>query len=277
MKYKGNLSGKIGIYSLLIVIAIIMIFPFYWMIITSLQPLGAIYKFPPEFWPENPTAENYQAIFGKFDFLRFTLNSLFVTTVAAVGQLFTCSLAGFAFARMKFKGKELFFGLILATMMVPVEVVIIPEFLLMNQLGWVNSYLPILIPSFLVGATGIFLMRSFFENVPRELEEAAAIDGAGAFKIYWKVFMPLSRSPLSALFIISYLINWNALLRPLVYLNEKVLFTLPLALTTFKGEYESQWNYLLAGAVVSVIPILVVYLLMQKQFIEGITNTGLKG
>jgi len=277
MKYKENIPGKIGVYILLIVIAIIMVFPFYWMIITSLQPLEAIYKFPPEFWPKNPTLDNYSSIFGRFNFLGFTLNSLFVTTVAAVGQLFTCSLAGFAFARMKFRGKEIFFGLILATMMVPVEVVIIPEFLLMNQLGWVNSYLPILIPSFLVGATGIFLMRSFFENVPKELEEAAAIDGAGAFKIYWKVFMPLSRSPLSALFIISYLINWNALLRPLVYLNEKAMFTLPLALTTFQGEYDAQWNYLLAGAVVSVIPILIVYLLMQKQFIEGITNTGLKG
>lgn len=273
----GNVLKKIFLYILLITIAIVMIFPFYWMVITSLQPLSAVYKYPPEFFPSQPTFDNYKTIFSRFNFLRFTLNSLFVATTAALGQLFTCSIAGFAFARMKFKGKELFFGLILATMMVPVEVVIIPEFLLMKSFGWIDTYLPLIVPSFLVGSTGIFLMRSFYENVPMELEEAAVIDGASPFRVYWNVFLPLARTPLSALFIISFLINWNDLLRPLVYLNTREKFTLPLALASFQGEYSAQWNYLLAGAVVSVIPILIVYLLMQKQFIEGITSTGLKG
>lgn len=274
---KNTIFSKIFLYLLLILIAIIMIFPFYWMFITSLQPVQAVYKYPPEFFPSHPTWDNYKEIFTKFNFMRYTLNSLFVATLAALGQLFTCSITGFAFARMHFKGKELLFGLILATIMVPVEVVIIPEFLLMKWFGWINTYLPLIVPSFLIGTTGIFLMRSFYENVPIELEEAAVIDGATPFQVYWRVFVPLSRTPLSALFIISFLINWNDLLRPLIYINSVEKFTLPLALINFQGEYSAQWNYLLAGAVVSVIPILVVYLLMQKQFIEGITSTGLKG
>ena len=273
---KGKMN-RITVYTILILISVIMVFPFYWMIVTSLQPLKAVYKYPPEFIPSEPTLENYRVIFGKYSFLRYTFNSLFVATTAAFGQLFTCSLAGFAFARMRFVGKEIFFGLLLATMMVPIEVVIIPEFLLMNTFGWIDTYLPLIVPSFLVGSTGTFLMRSFYENVPKELEEAAVIDGAGPFRVYWNVFLPLSRSSLSALFIISFLINWNAMLRPLIYLNDQKKFTLPLALISFMGEYSAQWNYLLAGAVVSVLPIFIVYVLMQRQFIEGITSTGLKG
>jgi len=161
--------------------------------------------------------------------------------------------------------------------MVPIEVVIIPEFLLMAKLGWINTYLPMIVPSFLIGTTGVFLMRSFYENVPKELEEAAVVDGATPFVIYWRIFLPVSKASLSALFIISFLINWNAFLRPLIYLNSKHLYTLTLGLISFVGEFSALWNFLLAGAVVSVVPIFTVYLIMQKQFIEGITSTGVKG
>lgn len=247
------------------------------MLNVSLLPLKAVYADPPQFIAKNPTLHNYAEIFLKYDFLRFTANSLFIATTAGLGQLFTCSLAGFAFARMRFKGKEFLFGLILATIMIPVEVVIIPEFLLMGKLGWIDTYLPMIIPSFLIGTTGVFLMRSFYENIPRELEEAAVMDGAKPFMIYWHIFLPLSRASLSALFIISFLINWNAFLRPLVYLNTKKLYTLTLGLVSFVGEFSALWNYLLAGAVISVIPIFIVYLIVQRQFIEGITSTGVKG
>lgn len=268
---------KIILYTVLILIAFVNIFPFYWMLNVSLQPLEAVYADPPEFIAKQPTLDNYKAIFGKYNFMRFTGNSLFISLTAALGQLLTCSLAGFAFARMKFPGKELLFSLILATIMVPIEVVIIPEFLLMGKLGWINTYLPMIIPSFLIGTTGVFLMRSFYENVPKELEEAAVVDGATPFAIYWRIFLPVSSASLSALFIISFLINWNAFLRPLVYLNTKKLYTLTLGLVSFVGEFSAQWNFLLAGAVVSVVPIFTVYLIMQKQFIEGITSTGVKG
>ena len=268
---------KTFLYIVLILIAIVNIFPFYWMLNISLQPLEAVYADPPQFIPETPTLDNYAQIFLKYNFMRFTFNSLFISLTSALGQLLTCSLAGFAFARMKFPGKEVLFGLILATIMVPIEVVIIPEFLLMGKLGWIDSYLPMIVPSFLIGTTGVFLMRSFYENIPKELEEAAVVDGAKPFAIYRMIFLPLSGASLSALFIISFLINWNAFLRPLVYLNTKKLYTLTLGLVSFVGEFSAQWNFLLAGAVVSVVPIFTVYLLMQKQFIEGITSTGVKG
>lgn len=272
-----TISHKIILYCILILFAVVAVFPFYWMLNVSLQPLEAVYADPPEFLAKNPTLDNYREIFSKYNFLRFTINSLFIATTAAVGQLFTCSLAGFAFARMKFPGRELLFGLILATIMVPIEVVIIPEFLLMAKLGWIDTYLPLIVPSFLIGTTGVFLMRCFYENVPKELEEAAVVDGAKPFAIYRRIFLPVSKASLSALFIISFLINWNAFLRPLVYLNSKKLYTLTLGLVSFIGEFSALWNYLLAGAVISVIPIFTVYLIMQKQFIEGITSTGVKG
>lgn len=257
-----------------------MAFPFYWMLATSFKTLDAIYKYPPDFIPKfnwSVISENYYAVLFHYNFLRYTGNSLIVAVSSSVGQLVTCSLAGFAFARMVFKAKEVFFGLLIATMLIPVEVVIIPEFVFMAKLGWVGTYLPLIVPSFLVGSTGTFLLRSFFENVPKELEEAAVMDGAGPFWIYWKVFLPLARSPLSALFIITFLANWNDLLRPLVYLNEQNMFTLPLGLMTFIGQYSAQWNFLLAGAVVSIVPLLIVYFILQKQFIEGVAGIGIKG
>ncbi len=270
----------IFVYALLLLISIVMAFPFYWMLATSFKTLDAVYQYPPAFVPKLDWAvisENYYAVLFKYNFLRYTGNSMIIAVSSSVGQLVTCSLAGFAFARMLFRAKEFFFGLLIATMLIPVEVVIIPEFILMNTLGWIGTYLPMIVPSFLVGSTGTFLLRSFFENVPKELEEAAVVDGAGPFWIYWKVFLPLARAPLSALFIISFLANWNDLLRPLVYLNEQKMFTLPLGLISFIGEYTAQWNFLLAGAVVSIVPLLTVYFILQKQFIEGVAGVGIKG
>jgi multiple sugar transport system permease protein len=267
-------------YALLLMIGIVMAFPFYWMLATSFKTLDAVYEYPPGFVPKLDWAvisENYHAVLFKYNFLRYTGNSMLIATLASSGQLVTCSLAGFAFARMVFKAKEFLFALLIGTMLIPVEVVIIPEFVLMNKLRWVGTYLPLIVPSLLVGSTGTFLLRSFFENVPKELEEAAVVDGAGPFWIYWKVFLPLARSPLSALFIIAFLGNWNDLLRPLVYLNKQNMFTLPLGLISFVGEYTAQWNFLLAGAVVSIVPLLIIYFILQKQFIEGVAGVGIKG
>jgi multiple sugar transport system permease protein len=277
---KQSVQMTVVTYSILILVGIIMVFPFYWMLITSCKTLDAVYEYPPKFvlgidW--QTISENYHAVLFKYNFLRYTGNSVFIASLASIGQMLTCSLAGFAFARMNFKGKEIFFALIIGTMMVPVEIVIIPEFILMSKLGWVGTYLPMIVPSFLVGSTGTFLLRSFFENIPKELEEAAVMDGASAFRIYWQIFLPLARASLSALFIISFLVNWNDLLRPLVYLNKQSLFTLPLGLISFVGEYTARWNFLLAGAVVSIVPLLILYFFLQKQFIEGVAGVGIKG
>jgi multiple sugar transport system permease protein len=279
VKYK--IVKNITIYSILTIFAIIMVFPFLWMIINSFNTEQNIFRIPPSFIPDKlfkpDMFDNYSTVLSEYHFLRYTLNSLFVSFSAAFGQILTCSLAGFAFARMEFKGKNILFGLLLGTMMVPLQVTIIPEFLLMMKLGWLDTYLPLIVPSFLVGSFGTFLLREFYENIPKDLEDAAVIDGAGPFKLYWYVFLPLGKTPIATLFIIAFMNNWNALLRPILYISDDKLMTLPMALTQFQSQYGARWNLLLTGSFLAVIPLFIIYLFMQKYMVEGITHTGLKG
>jgi len=272
---------NISVYAILTIFAIVMVFPFFWMIVNSFNTEQNIFRIPPSFIPDKlfkpGMFDNYQVVLSQYHFLRYTFNSLFVSFSAAFGQILTCSLAGFAFARMNFKGKNVLFGLLLATMMVPLQVTIIPEFLLMMKLGWLDSYLPLIVPSFLVGSFGTFLLREFYENIPKDLEDAAVIDGAGPFKLYWYVFLPLGKTPIATLFIIAFMNNWNALLRPILYISSDNLMTLPMALTQFQSQYGARWNLLLTGSFLAVIPLFIIYLFMQKYMVEGITHTGLKG
>ncbi len=279
MSYKT--IKNISIYAILTIFAIVMVFPFFWMIVNSFNTEQNIFRIPPSFIPDKlfkpGMFDNYKIVLSQYHFLRYTFNSLFVSFSAAFGQILTCSLAGFAFARMNFKGKNVLFGLLLATMMVPLQVTIIPEFLLMMKLGWLDSYLPLIVPSFLVGSFGTFLLREFYENIPKDLEDAAVIDGAGPFKLYWYVFLPLGKTPIATLFIIAFMNNWNALLRPILYISSDNLMTLPMALTQFQSQYGARWNLLLTGSFLAVIPLFIIYLFMQKYMVEGITHTGLKG
>ena len=267
-------------YLILLVLAFITIFPFLWMLLTTFKSSKAIFAIPPVWIPDKLFKpgmwDNYVTVFTKHNFIRYTFNSVFVSFMAAAGQVITCSLAGFAFARMEFRGKNFFFGALLATSMVPVEVSIIPEFLMMIKLGWLNTYLPLIVPSFLTGAYGTFMLREFFANIPQDLEDAAAIDGASVFGIYYKIFLPLAGSALVTLFVLAFINNWNALLRPVFYISESHLRTLPLGLMAFKGAYESQWHLLLTGSVISIVPLLVLYIFAQRFIIEGIATTGLK-
>ena len=178
---------------------------------------------------------------------------------------------------MNFRGKNLIFSLLLMTMMVPVQVTIIPEFLLMMKLGWLDTFLPLIVPSFLVGSFGTFMYKEFFENVPKDLEDAAAIDGAGPFKMFFFVFFPLAKVQTVTLFIIAFMNNWNDLLRPVLYISSEKLMTITMALTQFQSEYEARWNYLLTGGVVAILPLLIVYMLLQRYVVEGMAHTGLKG
>ena len=267
-------------YLILLVFAFITIFPFLWMLLTTFKSSKAIFAIPPVWIPDKLFQpgmwDNYVTVFTKHNFIRYTFNSIFVSFMAAAGQVITCSLAGFAFARMEFRYKNFLFGALLATSMVPVEVSIIPEFLMMIKLGWLNTYLPLIVPSFLTGAYGTFMLREFFANIPQDLEDAAAIDGASVFGIYYKIFLPLAGSALVTLFVLAFINNWNALLRPVFYISESHLRTLPLGLMAFKGAYESQWHLLLTGSVISIVPLLVLYIFAQRFIIEGIATTGLK-
>ena len=267
-------------YTLLLFFAFITVFPFLWMLLTTFKSSRAIFAIPPTWMPDKLFKpgmwDNYVTVFTKHNFTRYTFNSIFVSFMAALGQVITCSLAGFAFARMQFRGKNFLFGALLATSMVPIEVSIIPEFLLMIKLDWINTYLPLIVPSFLTGAYGTFMLREFFANIPRDLEDAAAIDGASAFRIYYSVFIPLAGSALVTLFVLAFINNWNALLRPVFYISESHLRTLPLGLMAFKGAYESQWNLLLTGSVISILPLLILYIAAERFIVEGIATTGLK-
>ena len=268
------------VYLFLVGYAVVTLLPFAWMLITSFKPAGAVFELPPDFTPsllfsQTPFA-NYREILTRFSFDRYLANSLFVAGTAAAGQLVTCSLAGFAFARLRFVGRNLLFALVLSTMLVPVEVTIIPEFLLMVRLGWLDTYLPLIVPSLMIGAFGTFLLTEFFKTVPQDLEDAATLDGAGPIATYWHVFLPLARPALASLFVIAFITNWNELLRAVLYVSDSDLRTVPLGLTALQGQYESSWTLLMAGSVLSIGPMILVYLAAQRYIVRGFVTSGLK-
>ena len=285
-----EISRKMLSYVFLAVIAVFTIFPFVWMVSTSFKSQREIFVLPPQLIPDllfTPQMwDNYEEVLTRHNFIRYTFNSFIVATMAAIGQLITSSLAGFAFARMEFRGKNLLFAILLSTALIPVEVSIIPEFLLGAKVfdpllapigGWLDTYAPLIIPSFMVGTFGTFLMREFFSTIPKELEEAAIIDGASIFRVYLSVFLPLSVPAMTTLFLIAFINNWNELLRPVLYISNRDLRTLTMGLTSFQGAYEAQWNLLLAGSVISIVPLVIIYISAQRYIVEGIATTGLKG
>jgi multiple sugar transport system permease protein len=269
------------LYAVLTLAGIITLFPFLWMLLNSFNSESSIFSVPPRFIPDllgtKRAFDNYLTIFREFNWGRYTLNSLVVAGLSALGQILTCSLAGFAFAKMRFRGKNLIFALLLGTMMVPVQATIIPEFLIMMKLGWLDSYLPMIVPSALVGSFGTFMFKEFYENVPGSFIDAASIDGAGAFKIYSKIFIPMSGSQIATLFIISFMNSWNDLLRPILYVSSDQWQTVTQALTQFQSQYSARWNLILTGSVLSVLPLLVLYVFLQKYIIASSTSSGVKG
>ncbi len=278
-------------YVFLTLVALLMAFPFIWMVVTTFKSSGAIFTLPPVLVPDKlfqpDMFSSYQVLFDRYNFARYTFNSFHVSLMAAVGQLVTSSLAGFAFARLSFPGKNVLFGLLLATALVPLEVTIIPEYLLaigvfepiMQAVGgaWIDTVNPLIVPSFFVGTTGTFLLREFFRTIPRELEEAAVVDGATVFQIYRHIYMPLSMPAMVTLFLLAFINNWNALLRAVIYIKSPDLRTLPIGLTAFQSEFRSEWDLLLAGSVMTILPLVVIYIFMQRYITDGISTTGLRG
>lgn len=268
------------VYAMLMLFAFTTVFPFLWMISTTFKSKGAIFALPPALYPDllfKPGMwDSYIQVLTKYNFTRYIFNSLFVAGMAAIGQIFTASLAGFAFAKMEFRGKWFIFGLLLSTSMIPNEVVIIPEFLLMAKLGWLDTYLPLIVPSFLVGTLGTFMLREFFMSIPEELVDAALLDGASTLRIYWNIFLPLSMPAMTTLFLLAFISNWNELLRPVLYISTSSLRTVTIGITSFQNEYGAQWNLLLSGAVISILPLVIIYIFAQRYIVAGIATTGLK-
>lgn len=265
--------SKVLTYAVLTIGGFIMVFPFLWMISTSLKTGVDIYN--PSIIPKAVTFQNYVRVIENSNFLLWFKNSLIVAVITTLSVLWFDSLVGYSFAKLPFKGKNFIFILILSTMMIPTEMLIIPWYMMSNNLGWLNTYWSLLFPG-LTSAFGIFMMRQFFSGVPNELLEAARIDGLSEFGIYLKTALPLVKPALSALGIFTFLGNWNAFLWPVIAVDRTNIYTLPVGLALFSGESYNQWDLVMAAASLATIPVLIVFFIFQKQIIEGIHMTGLK-
>ncbi|MCY3834715.1 MAG: carbohydrate ABC transporter permease [Chloroflexi bacterium] len=263
-------------YLILVAGAFIMVFPFIWMMIASLMTAGEIQLRPPVWLPAEPQFRNYTELPQKIPIARLYFNSLFTSALIVFGVLLSSSLAGFAFAKYRFPGREFLFYLILATMMIPFFVTLIPVFFIVRQLGWIDTYQGLVAPG-LTSAYGIFLMRQFIITLPDELIDAARIDGASELRIFWRIIVPLVKPALATLGTFAFIGAWNNFLWPLLVLNSRELMTLPLGINSMKSLYADNTNLLMAGTAVAVIPMLVVFIFLQRYFIQGIALTGLKG
>lgn len=259
------------IYSL----ALATIVPFLWMVLTSVKGLNEIFAYPPTWWPQEWHIENYSNVFNAAPFARFYFNSVFVAVAVTLGQLITCSMAAFAFARLKFWGRDVLFFIFLGTMMIPYNVTMIPSFMVLHWLGWIDTYNALIVPG-LASAFGTFLLRQFFLGIPKELEEAAYIDGSSKLGVLWRIIMPLSRPALATLAIFTFMGVFNDFIWALVVINSEELTTVQLGLAIFRDRYLTQWDLLMAGSVAATLPILIVFFFAQKYFIKGITLSGMK-
>ena len=271
--------GRIITYIILIFAAVICLFPFLWMVSTSFKETSEIYKMPPDLLPTNPTVQNYIEGWKGADFGLFFKNSLFITIIATVGTVLSSAFVAYGFARFKARFSGLLFTILLATMMLPTQVTLIPQYLMYNKLGMVNTYFPLLIPSWLGGgAFNIFLFIQFFRTLPKELDEAAKIDGANSFQIFTKIMLPAVKPVMLAVLVMSLVYNWNDFFSPLIYLNDNKKFTIAIGLQFFKGSQGNvQIGQMMAMSLVALLPVLIIFAVCQKYFIQGIKMSGLKG
>jgi multiple sugar transport system permease protein len=267
----------------LIPVSALLLIPLAWMLVTSLETTAETHQFPPVLWPHDPQWHNYSQAVHAAPFFRFMLNSTFVAVVTVVTNLVFCSIAGYAFARLRFFGRGLLFGLLMATLMVPFQVTMIPEFLIVKWFGvhvWAQlgiDHLGALVVPNLATALGVFFLRQFFLTIPVELEEAARIDGTSRLGVLFKIVMPLSLPALSTLAALTFLDSWNSFLWPLIVVTSENHMTLPGGLTTFQGSHDTQWGLLMAANTLSLLPMLVVFFAAQRYFVRSVASTGLKG
>lgn len=274
---KDTLTMKFFVYMFLIAGAATMAIPYLWMLVTSIKPLHEIQAFPPSFIVREPTLEPYRDLFRMVPMMRYLFNSLYVAGMITLYIVFATSLAGYAFAKHRFWGRDKLFWIFVGSLMIPWQVNIIPGFVITRNLGWLNTYRGLIIPSMAWCAFGIFLNRQFIYSIPNDLIEAAKIDGCSEFMIYRKVILPLIKPVMATLAIFTFLQQWNNFVWPLVIIHRSEMRTIPLALAVLTGQFGANFGMVMAGAVVATLPMLVVYLLFQKYIIKGVTMTGLKG
>jgi multiple sugar transport system permease protein len=267
---------QLPLHLLLLVGGLFMALPFIWMVLSSFKPLGEIFMQPPKLFPIDWAPENYPNALSTANFPQAFWNSLYIAVTVVAISLLTSAMAAYAFARIRFLGSNPLFMIFLATLMVPGQLTVIPLYLIMGWLGWVDTHLALIVPPALFNAFGVFLLRQYVRGIPLELEEAAAIDGAGKIRIFATIILPLLRTPLTALGIFTFLAQWNNFFYALIFLNTEEYFTLPLFLQSFRGQYSSDWTALMAGSTLVAMPLLLIFIIAQKQIVEGIALSGSK-
>lgn len=276
---RGTNAPRVVTHVVLIVLGVSMIFPLVWMVLVSLQSPSDQLAFPPRVISFPPYLRNYVQLFHLAPIGLYLYNSTEIAVLSVLGTSFASSLAAYAFARLRFPGKSVTFGILMITMLIPVQVTLIPTFVLMRVLGWIDTHAALIVPNVFGSAFNVFLLRQFFRSIPQDLFDSAKLDGAGHFRIYWSICLPLAKPALATVAVFNFMWTWNDLLGPLIFLNSDSKMTLTQGLTLLAGKpgtSTSQWGILMAGGLITMVPILVVYLVAQRSFVEGLARTGLK-
>lgn len=276
MKFR-KLLKKLLIHLVLIGVGISFLLPFYWLISTSLKSDTQLFQMPPAWFPAPIQWKNYPEALSYIPFLTYLKNTLFICAMTVLGTVISCSLVGYSFSRIRWRGRNILFIILLSTMMLPFQVTMIPVLIIFKTLGWVGSFKPLIFPSFLGSAFFIFLLRQFFMTIPYELSDAAKIDGCSEFGIYSRIILPLAKPALATVVLFTFIGAWNDFLGPLIYLSKESQYTLSLGLQAFISQHGAEWSLLMAASTVMIMPIVVLFFFTQKTFIQGITLTGLKG
>ncbi len=270
-------SGRAAIIAVLVVLTVAFALPFYWLLTTALKTAPEIFAVPPVWVPTDPQWSNFSNAMGFFPFGQYLFNTLTICAVTVLGTLLSNSLIAYGLSRIEWPGRNLVFILLLGTLLLPFQVTLIPLFIMFAHIGWVDTYLPLVVPAFFGNAFFMFLLRQFFMGIPRELGEAVRMDGGSEFTVFWRIVLPLSKSALAVVALFAFINAWNDFLGPLVYLRTQSKYTLAIGLSSFLGQYGSQWSWLMAASALVFIPIVILFFFTQRLFIQGITFTGSKG
>ena len=273
-----RISKRAGSYLFVITFALLFLMPFIWMVSTSLKDDAAISMSATSMWPDEFHWENYLRVFEGMPFWTYFKNSMFVTSLFMLGTLLSASLVEYGFSVMKWPGRDKVFIIVLVTMMLPMQVTMIPVFVLYKGFGWLDSFKPLIVPAFFGGgAFNIFLLRQFFLTIPRDLFDAARIDGCNEFQIYWRIVLPLAKPALATVGIMSFLFTWNDFLSPLIYLSDKLKSTMALGIVMFVGQHKTEWALLMVASILMMLPVILLFFFFQRYFIRGLMMSGIKG
>lgn len=271
--------GRGAVYAILVVVVIACMLPFVWLVRSSLMGTEQIFSYPPEWIPRPFRWDNFTGALSSVPFARYFINTLTVVVLVVPGAILSCSAAAFAFSRLEWRGRDFFFWVTMATMMLPYAATLIPTFIGWQALGLVDTYFPLVVPAWFAvgGAANIFMLRQFFLQIPRELDEAMYVDGGSPWRVFWNMLLPLNSGPLTLVAILATIAAWNDLLGPLIYLSDQSKFTLSLGLASFRSLYTSQWGYLMAASLMVILPVLILFAFAQRTIMDNVALSGLKG